>query len=138
VVEPLEALIDFVNREANLISPMDCASVDIILGAWWTDFGSWIFFLKPQGVRDEKVDVGGIIVSIYARWQYFSSHRGSRAPAADYRPVFFLEMMMPFPLRLIETPGDSTTVDRSRASHLDAQGTRIGSSSDGPYTRRVR
>jgi len=69
-MEPLQVLIDFVNREADLITT-DCASVGIIRSCLVDRLRLVDFLKKNPKVYDEQVDVGGIVVSLprgAARW----------------------------------------------------------------------
>jgi hypothetical protein len=111
-LQPLEALIDFVNREANLITT-ECASVETIRG-YLVDRLRLVEFLKrnPE-VHREEVDVGGIVVSMPRGGSTLTQRLLCASPQVT--APYFWEMMTPFPL-----PGELPGNLAPRIAHTQA------------------
>jgi hypothetical protein len=111
-VDPLRALIEFVNLEANLITT-DCASVEIIRGCLVDRLRLVDFLKKNPKVYDEKVDVGGIVVSMPRGGSTLTQRLLCASP--QITAPYFWEMMMPFP-----PPGETPGVFAPRIAQAQA------------------
>jgi hypothetical protein len=101
-VKPFETLVDFLNREANLIT-MECSSVDVVRGFLVDRLRLVEYLKKHPEVRDEKVNVGGIVVGMPRGGSTLTQRLFCSSP--QITAPYFWELMIPFPLPG-EKPGD--------------------------------
>jgi hypothetical protein len=115
--QPLTTLVDFINREANLFS-VDCSAVDIIRGCL-VDRLRLVDFLKTNpGVHREKVEVGGIVVSMPRGGSTLTQRLLCASPQVT--APYFWEMMTLFPLPG-ELPGNFAPRIAQAQAVLDAR-----------------